>query len=831
VYKLTSTLEERLRFAAENISRELFEEIYALGDAGKKIFEARHAQAQALNEDLYVQATTNLCVGLSDGLILGACGLLRNLPDGKKYPDHILSPRRETAYYALNRTGPRWMLEGMALGRIDPLLADAGEPTEPAVDAFAGVGRNDPCPCGSGKKFKKCHEPQLTAPSARPLPALLKAATYARQFYRLDFKQQLERYGDARVREHLEILASAELRADARKDAYFQLAVIARAAHKLDAAPRWAVNQALAFAEGEGHEAGDRARIAAFAIMKSAKDDRDVAERAVAAIERAQDLTPGGLAALAGALLDSHEDIPDLILKVANHPAGKGEIRLALARAMAYHEKKDEEKARPELDAVLAAIKDDATNRNVFVIVEEARAALEDPLDEFVLPEERRGKIIEPPPQPTPETRPTRAASYIDHSLAETAKTAVAASEAGTQRLSADADAARAEADASWKVVLDLERRLEEARIQANRARRLLAQREAARDESRSRELAPAVGLALAALELTGKAMSTRLAAAHLRGEVPVHVVAALTGRRAAILLPVAPTVLRGEGDPVHIDMALGTFAAIGEVENERVRSIVPADVQGRLAVVVDLPEFRDADEANERFELWADALDGAWGKLARVVGPGFVPQVLTLSGPAASEVVRTSRELDRIPLPRIELELKEGEPVPLTTAITWFHHAPSDVARALGARGLFSGDKIPMTAIEALREYFGTESSARVEVAPVGFYSDGRDPLEDDTNPTRRLLRATLRRLLRFGKIGGSHTRFDNAVSGAPPHLRGTLRSAMQELITLGVLRPKSTLTGLHISIEPKRVAEVERAVEAGEIVWSRVRDAIEVG
>ncbi len=23
--------------------------------------------------------------------------------------------------------------------------------------AFAGVGRNDPCPCGSGKKYKKCH--------------------------------------------------------------------------------------------------------------------------------------------------------------------------------------------------------------------------------------------------------------------------------------------------------------------------------------------------------------------------------------------------------------------------------------------------------------------------------------------------------------------------------------------------------------------------------------------------------------------------------------------------------------------------------------------------
>ena len=30
---------------------------------------------------------------------------------------------------------------------------------EPAFarNPYAGVGRNDPCPCGSGKKFKKCH--------------------------------------------------------------------------------------------------------------------------------------------------------------------------------------------------------------------------------------------------------------------------------------------------------------------------------------------------------------------------------------------------------------------------------------------------------------------------------------------------------------------------------------------------------------------------------------------------------------------------------------------------------------------------------------------------
>jgi preprotein translocase subunit SecA len=26
----------------------------------------------------------------------------------------------------------------------------------PAIDV-KNIGRNDPCPCGSGKKFKKCH--------------------------------------------------------------------------------------------------------------------------------------------------------------------------------------------------------------------------------------------------------------------------------------------------------------------------------------------------------------------------------------------------------------------------------------------------------------------------------------------------------------------------------------------------------------------------------------------------------------------------------------------------------------------------------------------------
>ena len=35
-------------------------------------------------------------------------------------------------------------------------ILEAGE-TAKLQQAFAASGRNDPCPCGSGKKFKRCH--------------------------------------------------------------------------------------------------------------------------------------------------------------------------------------------------------------------------------------------------------------------------------------------------------------------------------------------------------------------------------------------------------------------------------------------------------------------------------------------------------------------------------------------------------------------------------------------------------------------------------------------------------------------------------------------------
>jgi len=42
--------------------------------------------------------------------------------------------------------------------REQNLVYSAGDSAAaPAKREVAKVGRNDPCPCGSGKKFKKCH--------------------------------------------------------------------------------------------------------------------------------------------------------------------------------------------------------------------------------------------------------------------------------------------------------------------------------------------------------------------------------------------------------------------------------------------------------------------------------------------------------------------------------------------------------------------------------------------------------------------------------------------------------------------------------------------------
>ncbi len=47
--------------------------------------------------------------------------------------------------------------EGEELSNGDVALATAAVKKKPVVRAATKVGRNEPCPCGSGRKYKHCH--------------------------------------------------------------------------------------------------------------------------------------------------------------------------------------------------------------------------------------------------------------------------------------------------------------------------------------------------------------------------------------------------------------------------------------------------------------------------------------------------------------------------------------------------------------------------------------------------------------------------------------------------------------------------------------------------
>ena len=49
----------------------------------------------------------------------------------------------------------RLMADILRRGGVAPDVKDVLEAEEKA--RYAHVGRNDPCPCGSGRKFKQCH--------------------------------------------------------------------------------------------------------------------------------------------------------------------------------------------------------------------------------------------------------------------------------------------------------------------------------------------------------------------------------------------------------------------------------------------------------------------------------------------------------------------------------------------------------------------------------------------------------------------------------------------------------------------------------------------------
>ena len=68
-----------------------------------------------------------------------------------------IAPRRRPTPTVATKGGADGLISGTATGPRPPAGGAPPPPTPVPANPFAGVGRNDPCPCGSGKKFKKCH--------------------------------------------------------------------------------------------------------------------------------------------------------------------------------------------------------------------------------------------------------------------------------------------------------------------------------------------------------------------------------------------------------------------------------------------------------------------------------------------------------------------------------------------------------------------------------------------------------------------------------------------------------------------------------------------------
>jgi len=63
-----------------------------------------------------------------------------------------------SGWYAFSDQAKRDRVQQSQVAPFDP------PPQGPAFNPYKHVGRNDPCPCGSGKKFKKCCLPRVSAP-------------------------------------------------------------------------------------------------------------------------------------------------------------------------------------------------------------------------------------------------------------------------------------------------------------------------------------------------------------------------------------------------------------------------------------------------------------------------------------------------------------------------------------------------------------------------------------------------------------------------------------------------------------------------------------------
>lgn len=76
----------------------------------------------------------------------------------------------------------------------------------------------------------------------------------------------------------------------------------------------------------------------------------------------------------------------------------------------------------------------------------------------------------------------------------------------------------------------------------------------------------------------------------------------------------------------------------------------------------------------------------------------------------------------------------------------------------------------------------------------------------------TRRFI---LEKMLRHGFVGGKHTNIENIPRGKPKDEYRVIMAEVKALLKEGFFIPKPKPDGLHISLNPRRLREIESFLE----------------
>jgi len=66
------------------------------------------------------------------------------------------------------------------------------------------------------------------------------------------------------------------------------------------------------------------------------------------------------------------------------------------------------------------------------------------------------------------------------------------------------------------------------------------------------------------------------------------------------------------------------------------------------------------------------------------------------------------------------------------------------------------------------------------------------------------------IKKLFHHGYIGGKHTDIENLKKGLPTHFKGEIKNGIKELVKEEILMLKTTSYGLHVSLNPRKIPEI---------------------